>query len=140
MDLDEMFKQFSDLVELQEYCAKQHATLTKIIDENAKLKIEVSHLKELLNASVPNLSIVPGSSISLITDEENICKLELEKLRISSLERSLSFEEAKKVEIYTKLLLSIQSKKDKKDPVDTSKLNEADLLALVENNDSSKTK
>jgi hypothetical protein len=66
-----------------------------------------------------------------VQDEESIAKMELKKLRDASLARELTMEEARKVEIYAKLLLQLKGQKQNKVP-DTKTKSSAELLSLVE--------
>lgn len=109
---DEMIKQYKDISEVQAFAEAQHKTIVELTKKISKLEEEKLHLEKLLNKTVPIL-VEPQSNIiksgNIEDHEENICRMELKKLHDLSLERTLTLEEAKKVELYTKLLLALNN-------------------------------
>lgn len=109
---DKMIAQFTTLPELQAFCKAQQKTL---IDMTKKLKAsddEIKHLKKLLEGAVPLLN--PPAKINFsANDEEQIAREQLFLLKQISAEKELSFEETKKVEIFSKILTAIKDKKPK---------------------------
>lgn len=139
---ESMLKEFKNLTELQQFSEAQHKTIIELSKKNQKLEEEVKHLKTLADSQVPKLQIQQEQSViksgAIIEDhEENICRMELKKLHDVSLERQLTYEETKKVEIYTKLLIAIQAKV-KSNVIELKKTDTSDLLQLVENNSDNK--
>ena len=109
--------------------------LTKKVDV---LQEKNKQLEELLVAKTPAIAnqytaIVPAGRIDEAY-EENICKMELKKLHDLSVERALTYEETKKVDIFTKLLISI-NQRPKGQLLDTKKKETSELLRLVGNED-----
>lgn len=137
---EKMLKEFKNLNELQQFSEAQHKTIIELSKKNQKLEEEVKHLKTLLDSQTPKLPIQQQEqsiikSGAIIEDhEENICRMELKKLHDLSLERQLTYEETKKVEIYTKLLIAIQAKA-KSNVIELKKTDTSDLLQLVQDND-----
>lgn len=125
MSIDKNIDNFCDLMELKAYADAQYQ---KILELSQKIKdkdYEIQHLKELLDGSVPTIK----NKLKVGNDEEEICKRELHKLNTASKKRELTTEEAKKCEIYTKLLISLGKKKpDEKDVG----LSDEELMKLVE--------
>lgn len=138
MSLDNMIKQFKNMSELQAFCEAQNKTILDLSKKNQQFTEEIKHLKKLLEGSVP---IIKGSSDSGLikssdelfstNDEEAIARMQLRRLQEMSLERELTFEESKKVEIFAKLLFQLENK-PKKVVVESRNLNTDQLLSLVE--------
>lgn len=132
MSLDNMFKQFKDIVEAQKFAESQYESMIKLKKENEQLKKENEALKEMLtrNPEGANITVKDDFTVETNDPQEIICKRELKKLNQLSTERQLTMEEAKKVDIYTKLL--IQIKQNIKQAVrDVSEVDTTDLLRLV---------
>lgn len=132
-----MSKQFKTAAELQAYSDAQFRTIVNQAKKIHDLEEEVVHLRKLLESGP--LIKDPTRKIELYTDvsdEEAICHIELKKLKDLSLERELTLEEAKRTEIYTKLIISLtqDTKKPKAEP--EKRLDDSELLKLLtESND-----
>lgn len=138
--IEEMMKSFSDITELQSFCEQQHKTIMDLTRKIDKLNEKNKHLEDLLQQKTPTLigeysPIVQAGRIDEAY-EENICKMELKKLHDLSLERALTYEETKKVDIFSKLLIAINAK-PKGQIIDTKKKDTDELLRLVSDNDDS---
>jgi len=94
--------------------------IKKLREENKNLKLLVKELEERQKTKKIEL-----------TDEEIICKKEIQKLREISLIRALTMEEAKKLDIFSKLLMAFENK-PKTVIVDTSKFSDKELLSLLD--------
>jgi len=120
--------QIKEMNDLREYAQAQYNTIMQLNKKVQRLEEERDHLKSLLEQTVP--VIKPDQQIiEADTDQELICKLELQKLREISSIRELTYEECKKVEIYSKIL---GQKIDKKNEREVEKIDTKDLLKLVE--------
>ena len=101
--------QFKNLKELQDYADKQFKTIAimknKIDDQTAKIQ----HLESLLSSKATILNV--GS------EQQEICKIEINRLYQKTLRGPLDFAEVKVLETLTKLLLAIDGKEptDKKE-------------------------
>ena len=127
---DDMLKSLNTLEEVQSYAKAQHNIISKLSSENTKLKEEVSHLKDMLTSTVPLIKENDRVDVLIVPDEEAIAKIQLEKIRELSFSRELTLEEAKRFEIFYKVLNSVRSTpKDVKSTV--QKLNNAKLLELA---------
>lgn len=102
---------------------RQNNELRKKLEELAsqieKLTIENTRMKALGDGT----SIEPGN------DAETICLVQLALLNNYSMQRELTLEECKKAEIYTKTLLSLRGKQDKKD--EAPKISDEELMAAL---------
>ena len=134
--IDDMMKSFTTLAETQEFVKAQHDTIMELTKKVQALEEKKLHLENLLQSATPTLvgEYTPIVQVNTINEayEENICKMELKKLHDISLERQLTYEETKKVDIFTKLLLAI-SQKPKGQLIDTKKKDTSELLKLVSN-------
>lgn len=141
--LDEMMKSFADMAELKLFAEQQHKTILELTKSIDKLRAKNKQLEELLQKKTPVLvgEYSPIVSAGTIDEahEENICKMELKKLHDVSLERALTYEETKKVDIFTKLLLAI-NQKPKGELINTKKKDTDELLKLVSSGDDDNTK
>lgn len=133
--IDDMMKQYINMAELQEFAKAQHKTILDLTKKISKLEEEKKHLEKLIGNSVPILvgqehSLIKSGSI-IENHEENICRMELKKLHDISMVSALTLEEAKKVELYTKLLLSLHNQ-PKKVKTEEREVSTEDLLQIVE--------
>ena len=127
-----MLEEYQTLGELKEFAEAQHQTIVVQSKRIQHLEAEVEHLKSMLSSTVPiiaepnkNNPVVP------LSDEESISRMELSKLRGISSQRDLTMEEARKVEIYSKILN--QGKDGKSKPILPGKnLTNDELLTVYE--------
>jgi hypothetical protein len=132
---DEMLKDFKTLTELKRFSKEQHQTILQLTNQIEQLKKENESLKKSSGGEVVRASSGPVIAGPVYDNhEENICRMELKKLHDLSLDRALTLEETKKVEIYTKLLLQLDSRPKALD-VDAKKEDVGDLLKLVKNDE-----
>ena len=133
--MDKMLEQFKDMASLQKYADAQYKTILSLTKKVKLLEQENMNLKDILEKSTPlldeekktfNLPEVEASS-----DEEMIAKVQLARLNEISLERELTLEEAKRVEIFTKILTTKGA--NKSITVQMQKMNNDDLLKMLEN-------
>jgi hypothetical protein len=133
--MDKMLEQFKDMASLQKYADAQYKTILSLTKKVKLLEQENMNLKDILEKSTPlldeekktfNLPEVEASS-----DEEMIAKVQLARLNEISLDRELTLEEAKRVEIFTKILTTKGA--NKSITVQMQKMNNDDLLKMLEN-------
>lgn len=134
---DEMSKNFKDFIELQEFSQAQHSTIIELSKKISNLEKENLHLKQLLETTTQlTLSDNKPMIVDLgISNEEIISATELRKLKELCVSKNdtLTLEEAKKVELYTKILSGLRNKGKSKDGVD--KLDDSALLSFVESHE-----
>lgn len=136
-NIDKMLQNYKTEVELRDFVTAQHKTLTTVMKKNKELTDEVEHLKKLVSGAVPIVRN-EDSPLSVGSDEEEIAKIELRKLREKSMDsEALMLEDAKKLEIYSKILSSKFKKEDSKER-EVKELDANELLALVESPEESK--
>lgn len=128
---DKMLEQFKTHEELKVFCTAQQKTL---IDLTKKLKVseeEIKHLKKLLEGAVPVIKSPEKIDFSA-NDEESIARQQLYLLKQLSNERELNFEETKRVEIYSKILLALREKNPKPIETEARRLSDSELTASLE--------
>ncbi len=133
MNIDQLAKNFKTLKELRQYCNSQYAVITELNKKIVQLEEENKHLQELLSKSTP---IIDNASGTLeiykdISDELATCLMQIKLLREKSQGGELTFEDAKKLDIYTKLLLNLKSGKSSEDGI-VKKLSEEELMKAIE--------
>jgi hypothetical protein len=134
--IDQMAESLKTFAELQVYSNSQHQVITK---QNAKineLEAQIKHLEKLLTDN----SIIVGTPSDLkdmfikCEDPEAIAHMQLKILRDKSLQGELTMEESKRVEIYTKILDSVASKKKDNMKDVAASTDTEELLKLVDGN------
>lgn len=135
MSLDLMLNEAKDLAELRAFSEAQQKTIVKLSKKNKDLEEEVTHLKKLLESSAPviasdNIPVIQTDKF-LTSDQEAICRMQLNKLKEVSYERELTLEEAKRVEIFSKIL-NVLENSPKTIKVETKNLDNKELLSLLE--------
>lgn len=139
MSLEKMLDEVKDLAELRVFSEAQQKTILKLSKKNKDLEEEVSHLKKLLENQTPLIETSSQPSIGekfLTSDQESICRMELNKLKQVSFERELTLEEAKRVDIYSKIL-NVLENSPKTIKVETKSIPSQDLMSLVQSEESS---
>lgn len=132
--IDQLANQFKTLAELRQYCNSQFQIINKLNTKIVQQDEEIKHLKELLTKST---AIVDDSNGPLevyknMSDELATCLMQIRLLKDKSVGGELTFEDAKKLDIYTKLLLQIKNGgKEEKPKENTEKLSDEELLKLL---------
>lgn len=135
---DKMIDQFKNFDDLSAFARAQQKTLVELTKKNKKYEDEIKHLKKLLEGAVPVISNKPIDFSA--NDEESIAREQLFRLKQISNEKELTLEEAKRVEIFTKIL---NSPKDKSRTIEAQSKNidTSELLKLLPgSNDDSASK
>jgi hypothetical protein len=133
MDITKLTEQFQSIEELKAFAGsqfKQILQLTKKIKELEEKAIEAKkESRELVKKDNTSL-ILPNSGIKGQEDAKVIAGIQLQMLKQSSFERELTLEEAKKVELFNKILLD-PNKNENPLKADITILKESDLLKLI---------
>lgn len=139
-----MLDEAKDFAELRVFSEAQQKTIIKLTKKNKELEEEVAHLKKLLESTAPVINTgvsatdgVPVISAEkfLTTDQEAICRMQLNRLKEVSYERELTLEEAKRVEIFSKII-NVLENSPKTIKVETKNIDSKDLMSLIEHNES----
>ena len=136
-----MINSFKDPEQMQALVDSQYKTIIELSQKIQKLEQENKTLKEDAkskaaftgNSNIIKLPEKEGEIVKLAkTDQEVICTMQLFHIKNNALDRELTLEEARKVEIYSKILNTLNSKDDSKD-AEFKKLSDEDLLKELEN-------
>ena len=115
--------------ELVAYANAQYKTILKLNKRIEKLEEE---LKDAQSVTFENDDLITNKfDFSVITDEEAICLMELNRLRQASMQAELTMEECRKVQTYVQTLATIRGKEHKA-PKPTEKMSTEDLLKAME--------
>lgn len=136
-----MLGSFKDPEQLKAFCESQYKEIVKLNkkinllqEEKDNLLLELDKERAKVAVMAENTKEPIDSSVFLNLDEvdhELIAKLQLAILRNRSMQSELTLEEARKVEIYSKIL-NQESSKSKK-PNIIKQLNSDDLIKQLEN-------
>jgi hypothetical protein len=133
--MDKMLEQFKDMSSLQKYAEAQYKTILSLSRRVKVLEEENVELKDLLEKSTPLLNEEKKNfvayQVEASSDEEMIAKVQLARMKEISMDRELTLEEAKRVEIFTKILANKGS--NSSIAIQTQKMNSDDLLKMLDN-------
>lgn len=108
--IDKMAERYQDIDSLRAYCNAQFNTIIKLNKRLEQLERENQELKEKMIDGGPTINVPCPNGV---TDEEAICIMELNRLRIMSMKTPLTLEECRKVETYVKTLATIRNQPKK---------------------------
>ena len=132
--LDKMLEQFKDMGSLQKFAEAQQKTIQALTRKLKVLEEENVELKDRLDALPQQQAvskIIQLDDLTYGSDEEVISKIQLARLKESSMERELTLEEAKRVEIFSKIVAA--KEKNKTFDATAKRLDNTDLLKMIEN-------
>ena len=118
--------------ELKAYSNAQYKTILKLTKRISELEQELEKIHESGYSKAADNTPVVIPDLSVISDEEAICLIELNRLKNRSMREELTAEECKKVETYVRTMLSIREKKAK-EPPKTKAMDTAELLKAMDN-------
>lgn len=124
--LDNIAKEYNTIDELKKYSSAQEKALVEISKKLSELEFENKKLKTVLTEQNIKTSKLSYS----VSDEEVICRTQLSLLKQVSLDRQLTLEESRKVDIFSKILIAL-NQNPKSIEAETGNLNEEELLAIV---------
>ncbi len=125
-----MVAEFKTYSELQKFSEAQLSLINELQKKLEFLEEKNSSLESIINSTSSSLNITTIP----ITNQELICREQLEFLKNNSTMRELSYEECKKVSEYSKILKDLQENK-KALPSTAKRLDTQDLLAQLESNE-----
>lgn len=133
MQIDELARQFTTLKELQAYSQSQYSVILALNQKVNKLEEDNKHLLALVEKATPYLAEQDGKLeiYKNLSDEMAICLMQIKLLKDKSIGSELSFEDTKKLEIFTKTLLTLKAGQKPADNV-AKNLSDAELLSLIE--------
>jgi cell division protein FtsB len=128
-----MKNSFKDPEHLQALVDSQYKTIIELSKRIQELEDELKNK----NISPVQTNIIPEQAKDIVklsvSDQETICKIQILKLRDVSLSRELTLEEARKVEIYSKILSNLDNKNKDLEP-SFKKLSDDELIKELSDN------
>src|SRR5574343_643734 len=136
MSIEKMLGEYKTTVELQSFAEAQFKTIQELTKKVKRLEDENIELKKGFDGggSLIKKEDADFSKFLTSTDQETISKIQLNRLKEVSFERELTLEESKRVEIFTKILMMMEEK-NKTLRVQSKRLDDAELLKLLETSD-----
>lgn len=133
MNTDKMLEQFTSTEEIKIFCQSQFKQIQQLSKENKELKEKLSVMSKEVRTVAKREMSSPSDGLKILDDAKTISQIQLNVLKDLSFERELTTDEAKRVEIYNRIITGTQDKKDKPLKADIEILKEADLLKLATN-------
>jgi hypothetical protein len=118
--------------ELQNYSDSQFKTIIDLQKKLTKLEEENSNLKLLVN-SAPLPAITGGSSGAFdgISNEQVICETQIAILKEAAMNRALTLEECRKLDIYVNILKDVRTQQKENKVSVASNMSEEDLMSFI---------
>lgn len=135
MTIKSMFEETKELADMRAFSEAQHKTIVQLTKKIKQLEEERDHLKKIVETTAPVIQTSPSASFPaekfLTSDQEAICRVQLNKLREIALDRELTLEETKKVEIFSKIITTLENA-PKTIKIDTKSVDSSDLMGLLD--------
>lgn len=133
MSIEKMMEEYKTVVELQAFAEAQFKTIQELSKKAKRLEEENTKLLKQVDSLNPDnkKEEFDYSKFLTSTDQETISKIQLNRLKEVSFDRELTLEEAKRVEIFTKILVTMDEK-NKNIPAQGKRLDDGELLKLLE--------
>lgn len=133
--IEEIFGKFESDDDRESFFQAQMKLINDLTKERDDLNRQVKHLQEAVKKATAQPKVAqPENEKSY---QEQICIEQLKLLNSKSQDNELTAEEARKVDIYTKLLIQIQGGTANKPKSAIEKMSTEDLLKLVNVSDDS---
>lgn len=133
--IEEIFGKFESDDDRESFFQAQMKLINDLTKERDDLSRQVKHLQEAVKKATAQPKVAqPENEKSY---QEQICIEQLKLLNSKSQDNELTAEEARKVDIYTKLLIQIQGGTANKPKSAIEKMSTEDLLKLVNVSDDS---
>lgn len=131
MSFDKTLAQYKDRKDLEQFAVAQQNTIIQLTKKVQLLEEKNTHLEKLLSERVPVIRKEGENGPTVLTPtEQQICEEQLEKLKEISEVRELTLEETRRVEIFSKILLTFKNRKPDIE-VPSKNLSTAELLKLA---------
>ena len=139
MNIEKMLEKYTTVEELRIFCNAQMKQIQTLTNKNKELEEKLAKTekqsKELMKASAGNMPPAilgnPALNLGMQDDAKTIAQIQLKLLKDASFERELDTDEAKRVELYNRILKE-EAAKEKPLQATVEVVSEAELLKLVE--------
>lgn len=136
VNITTLFGEFANWNELQVYSNQQFIALDKANKRMLEMEVEIAHLKELLTTTAT--LIQDNTAKVIVTPAEAIIKAQIDLLQSRALNKELTLEEVKKLDLFIKNLRLIQGEAttiDGSKKLDRSNLTDAEILKIAHTKD-----
>lgn len=136
--IDKMAAQFTSMEELQAYCDAQFKTITTLNTKINELTKAVEDLSKRASALLRENAALKVNAPKdegkfAVSDEEAACVIQIAMIKNTAMDRELTMDETKRLEIYVKTLSIVRGKDvGKKEKDELSKLSNDDLLKAMD--------
>lgn len=96
--------EFKNAAELQEYCNAQFISLSNAMKKIEEMKNEIEHLKKLVGGATQVMSTPAPETSLTASPEQAICEMQIKKLQQTAIQRELTLEETKRLDLLIKNL------------------------------------
>lgn len=127
MNIEELQENFESL---RLYSDKQMMLVSDLKRQLETARSENESLKKMLEGSVQHMSLQVSNLGIGISNEQLICETQIALLKGRAMTQELTMEEARKLDIYYKILASIKEKNKDVEDV-TASISEEDLIKLA---------
>lgn len=135
--IETLLSEYKTSVELQAFAKSQMEVISNLTKKLAKAEEEKRHLEELLEQTNPLQVGQTNLAVPIVdlgaSDSEIIARTQLQMLRVMAMQGELTTDEARRVELYTNILLSLDKKEKSDEETKISALDPKELLAALEN-------
>jgi len=140
-DITAVAGKFKSRLELQRYSEKLFAAFKQSVEKLQKLEAENAHLKELLNSvvpSVPSPAKIEEPVVFNVPNEQAIAEIQLDRLKKIAMDRDLTLDETKRMDLLVKNLYLSKNQATKVVDIRAKKIesiSEAELIEVVKKSD-----
>ena|ERR1035437_8221807 len=129
VDISALAGKFKNRAELQRYSEILFRSFKDSVQKLEALEAENKHLKDLLANSVP---MIPMAVKFEIPDEQAIAEIQLKKLKETAMERDLTLDETKRMDLLVKNLYLSKGKQTSAIKISkVDEISEAELISLA---------
>jgi len=124
--------EFESTQDLQKYCDNQYIVIQKQQEKIKKLEEDLAHTKILISQTIPILE--NPLTIKDVSTEQLICEIQIKKFERAALDRELTLEETKRLDLLIKNLHLVKAENKKSIPSEFQKLadiSEAELILIA---------
>lgn len=126
MNIDGLLANYNSIEELKIFAAAQLKQIQSLTKKNKELQEKLDKAPKV----APSL---PSANLEISKeDAKTISEIQLNMLKQVAMERELNTDEAKRVELYNRILTGVESAESKKNDKVVKELPVGDLLKLVE--------
>lgn len=123
-DIVQIYKEFKSEVEKKDFLKKQQEVITNLMNKNKQLEEEVAHLKALLTSTTQVIG--EENKVTIVSAEEGLIDRQIELIRERGLERELTLEDTKKLDLLLKNK-KIAKENNATIPAESKKIDKKDL-------------